>query len=729
MRRHLFLLPIALIGAAVIGANIVGAQQPPVPPDDAAQQPADATQESVVTFRTETNFVEVHAIVTNDDGEFVRGLTIDDFELYEDGQQQTPTVFSLVDVPIEPRFAPMNEDGTIAEPIEPDVRATTGPFEGRIFIVLLDDLHTHISRTLQVRDIAKQFISEYLGENDLAAVIFTSGRQESGQELTNNRRLLMEAIDRFQARKLPSPGGERMAAHLLEASGNIDDGTGESPEYRSNEALQDAESVRDPLDFERAYNIRRSLNAIENISEWLGDVQGRRKALLFFSEGFEYDIYQPFNLAKGSSAVIAETREATAAAQRANVNVYGIDPRAMNNFGEMAQVRGYSRYPQLTYQGFRGMGRELLLSQESLISLSEETGGLSVVNQADLAGGLGRIVLDNSRYYVLGYYSDANEWERDRFMDLDVRMTRPDLNVRARKGFLPPDVESIEREREELLDSGASPVLLAAMDKPVPVGDFPLRVFAAPLRGSNDNGSVVVALEIDGSALRFEEREGRFFESVEVSIVAIDEGARVQGGDSKTFNLNLEPATHERVARSGVRLLSQLDLEPGRYQIRVAAQEATEQAIGSVPFDLVVPDYSDMDFALSGVFLTSSDAAAFATADDQDWSGLLPSPPVVTRTFNPSETITWFAEVYDDSGRAAHDINYTTTVLDASNGRILMQSRDGRSVGADAGRQGHGFTTSYPLRDLNPGMYVLRVEASTTISDDTASQRILFEVR
>ena len=729
MRRHLFLLPVALISAAFLGAGIVGAQQPAGQSASAAQQPADASQESVVTFRTETNFVEVHAIVTDDDGDFVRGLTLDDFEVYEDGERQTPTVFSLVDVPIERRFAPMNADGTIAEPIEPDVRETTGAFEGRIFIVLLDDLHTQISRTNIVRNIAKQFVDEYLGENDLAAVIHTSGRQENGQELTNNRLLLKAAIDRFQARKLPSAGAERMAEHLLEASGDVDDGTGQAPDYRSSEALQKAESVRDPLDFERAYNTRRALDAIENISEWLGDVQGRRKALLFFSEGFDYDIYQPFSLAKESSSVIAETREATAAAQRANVNVYGIDPRAMSAFGELAQVNGYSRYPQLSYQGFRGMGRELLLSQESLISLSEETGGLPIVNQADLAGGLGRILLDNSRYYVLGYYSDATTWQRDRFMRLDVRTTRPGLTIRARKGFLPPDTETIERERQELLESGASPALIAALDKPVPVGDLPLRVFAAPLRGSDDNGSVVIAVEVDGSALRFEQRDGRFVESVELSVAAIDEGARVQGGDSKTFNLNLEPATHDQVARTGVRLLSQLELEPGRYQLRVAVQEATGKAIGTVPYDLVVPDYSDLPFAMSGVFLTSSNAVSFATGDDQDWSGLLPSPPVANRTFSPSETITWFAEVYDNSSRAAHDVNYMTTILDASNGRTLVQARDGRSVPANAGRQGHGFTTSYPLRDLDPGTYVLRVDASTTIGDDSATQSILFKVQ
>jgi len=719
MRRYLLLLPIALITTGIVGVGIVGAQQPPAQPAGAGQQPS-------VTFRTETNFVEVHAIVTDEEGLFVRDLVPEDFEIYEDGRLQAPTVFSLVDVPIVRPFTPRNADA----PIEPDVRATTRPFDGRIYILLLDDLHTNVTRTNNVREVARRFIDEYLGVDDLAAVLFTSGRQESGQELTSSRRLLMEAVDRFQGRKLPSAGAEKLAVHVRQATENTEDSNGNPAPIRTNEGLQDAQSIRDPYDAERAVNVRRALQSIENISKWLGDVQGRRKALLFFSEGFDYDVYQPFSTGREGSSVIAETREATAAAQRANVNVYGIDPRGMSNFGEMMQINGRSEYPQLPYGTFRGALSELLLAQESLMSLADETGGLAIVNSGDLAGGLGRIVLDNSRYYLLGYYSDATEWSRNRFMKLDVRVKRPGLEVRARKGFLPPDVRAIERAREEEVKTGASPALTAALGKAVPVGDLPLRVFAASLKGSGDEGSVLVALEIDGSSLRFEERDGRFVEAVEVSIVAADARARVQGGDNQTFNLNLEPATHERISRTGVRLMSQLELPPGRYQIRVGVHETTGGTNGTVPYDLEVPDYEEMPFALSGVLLTSSAAELFATANESaEWSGLLPAPPVVTRTFSASDTLTWFVEAYDDTSRASHDINYTATIEDADDGRTLAEAGDTRTVAAGAGRQAHGFTTSYPLRDLEPGMYLLRVSASTTVGDHSARQDILFEVK
>ena len=697
MRRYLLLLPIALISAGIVGA----------------QQPADAGQQPSVTFRTDINFVEVHAIVTNQEGEFVKDLTADDFEIYEDGRPQAPAVFSLVDVPIERPFTPRNADA----PIEPDVRATTRTFDGRIYILLLDDLHTLLTRTQDVRRVARGFIEEYLGANDLAAVLFTSGRRESGQELTGSRRLLTEAIDRFQGRKLPSAGAEKLGIRLLAT----DDGVA---------GVLESENLSDPLDSPRALNAQRAMQSIKGVAEWLSDVQGRRKALLFFSEGLDYDIYQPFWISRQSGSVLADAKDAIAAAQRANVNVYSIDPRGMSQFGEMITIESTSIYSELQYGTFRGQLRELLLAQESLIALSDETGGLPIVNSGDLMGGLGRIVLDNSRYYLLGYYSDATEWSPNRYMDIEVRVKRPGLEVRARKGFLPPDTEALERAREAEVDSGVSPALTAALGKPVPVGDLPLRVFAAPLRGSGDDASVLVAVEIDGPSLEFEERDGRFVESIEVSIVAADERTRVQGGEDQTFNLNLEPEIHQIVSRTGVRTLTQLDLPPGRYQIRVGAHETTGLAIGTVAYDLVVPDYSEVPFALSGVFLTSSAADLFPTASQNaDWSGLLPAPPVVTRTFSAADTLTWFAEVYDDSSRAPHTIDYTTTVQDANDGRTLAQSRDSRMVEAGAGRQAHGFTTSFPLRDLSPGMYVLRVDVSTTVGGHSARHDILFEVQ
>src|SRR4051812_11885006 len=121
-----------LISLMVLVASTGSAQQPAqAPPQPAPQTDAQST----VTFRAETNFVEVHAIVTDRTGAFARGLTADDFEVYEGGRLQKPSVFTFVDLPIERPFTPVNAAG----PIEPDVRQTVRTFDGRIYVLLLDD--------------------------------------------------------------------------------------------------------------------------------------------------------------------------------------------------------------------------------------------------------------------------------------------------------------------------------------------------------------------------------------------------------------------------------------------------------------------------------------------------------------------------------------------------------------------------------------------------------------
>jgi VWFA-related protein len=708
-----------LISLILLGVSAGSAQQPaqPVPPPDA---------QGAVTFRAETNFVEVHAIVTDRTGAFVRGLTADDFEVYEGGRLQKPSVFSMVDLPIEKPFTPVNAEG----PIESDVRQTVRTFDGRIYVLLLDDLHTMATRTQLVRDTARKFIENYFGTNDLAAVVYASGRQEAGQELTSSRKLLIDAINRFQGMKLPTIGQEKLAAHLRQADNDAfnDDPDNPTQNGRSAEGLTKAQQTKDPLDPERAYNIRRSLQSIENVSNWLADVQGRRKALLFFSEGFDYDIYQPFDLAPESSAIIADTRQAAAAAQRANVNIYGVDPRGLSNFGEMIDISGRSDYPQLEFGNFRGELNELKLAQESLMSLADETGGFAIVNSGDVVGGLGRVVLDNSRYYVLGYYSDTRNWNT-RFLKIDVKVKTPGLRVRARKGFLPPDPKRIAKAREAEVKAGTSPALKAAINKPVPIGSLPARVFAAPFKGSGSTASVLLALEIDGPSLKFTQADGRYNETLETSIVAVDEKGKVQGGDRQTFNLRLMPQTYERISTTGVRLLSRLPLPPGRYQVRVGASESTGGTIATVPIDVEVPDYAKVPFALSGVVLTSTSAERLVTANsDPELQAMFGTPPQVTRTFARAETLTAYVEVYD-SAKDTHAINIATTVTDAMTGRSVFQNQDRRTVQGSNKPEGQGVRTDVSLMDLAPGKYVLHVTATSTSGGRTAERNVLFEVK
>ena len=181
---------IALLTLVLTHAFVAQAQQPPAP--------SAATQRLGVTFKTDVNFVEIHAVVTDERGNVVRDLAEGDFEVFEDGKPQSPSVFSLVDLPIEPPLTP----SFATQPVDPDGRSTARSFDGRLYVLVLDDLHTTTLRSQLVRDAAKRFIQQYVGTNDLAAVVHTSGREDAAQELTENRRLLLAAVNKFLGQKL-----------------------------------------------------------------------------------------------------------------------------------------------------------------------------------------------------------------------------------------------------------------------------------------------------------------------------------------------------------------------------------------------------------------------------------------------------------------------------------------------------------------------------------------------
>src|SRR5687768_5669989 len=61
-----------------------------------AQQPTASVPPQTPTFRADVNLVEVHAVVTDERGNFVTGLSKEDFEIYEDGRLQTTALFELM---------------------------------------------------------------------------------------------------------------------------------------------------------------------------------------------------------------------------------------------------------------------------------------------------------------------------------------------------------------------------------------------------------------------------------------------------------------------------------------------------------------------------------------------------------------------------------------------------------------------------------------------------------
>ena len=308
----------------------------------ATQAQAPQTPPSV-TFQVEVNYVDVDAIVTDEKGNFISGLTRDDFEVFEDGKPQKVEMFSYVELPVEPpdRFAFLNR------PVTSDTRSNSRAFDGRVYVIVLDDLDISPLRASLVKKSAREFVERHFAANDLAAVVYTSGRTDATQDFTGDRQLLLTAIDKFVGRRLRSAAVEQLERHyhkeltILNRPENYVD---------PNAGVADANAPIDIRDIELEQRSMAVLDTLRNLGDFMAGVRGRRKAVLLFSEGLEMPMNEIYGVHTATD-VVGAIKDAITAAARSNVNFFALDPARLNRHDV-----GIHRTGRLRSSG-RGNGR------------------------------------------------------------------------------------------------------------------------------------------------------------------------------------------------------------------------------------------------------------------------------------------------------------------------------------------------------------------------------------
>lgn len=663
-------------------------------PGAAQAQPAGASapqQPARPTFRADVNAVQIDLRVVDRNGQFVSDLGRDEFRIFEDGVEQTIANFELVNIPIDPpRLA-----GLDGPRVDPDV-ASNGQREGRLFLIVLDDLedvdnpfHANPLRSPTVRALASAFIERNLADNDRAALVTTSGRRDMAQELTNNRRRLLDAANRYQGGY-----GQVLTTQVPNLPVTVSD------------------------------NLRSTMVSLTALARWLAQIDGRRKAIVLISErlGRRMAPGVPLEMLALSARESDAIHDFVGAAARGNVSLYVIDPVGVPT-GAARGIRPVQ--PDIDDGSAFDLDRI-----QSLVTLSEATGGFAAVHTNDWTGAFERIVSENSSYYLLGYVS-SNLRKDGKARDIDVRVTRPNLRVRARSGYVAPR-ETTARS----VPNGASalpPALDDLLRSPLAVSGLPLRVTAPVFRSeSGSKATVAVVVEAGASQLLFTSNNGRSNAGVTLVLAAADMSGKTQASERGSLALRLSAQTHEAVLEHGARVVSQLELKPGRYQLRVAALDAADGATrGSVLYDLDVPDFSKGPLTLSGVALSSITEAPVPTvARNERLKQLLGEFPTARREFTRFEELGMFFEVYDNDKRGRHSIVVTSTVLNASGAPMFRREvRSDGAVNADK-TVTHRMVTTVPLNELRPGRYVMQVEAqSSLIGVASVSRQIPFSIR
>ncbi|MDO8565098.1 MAG: VWA domain-containing protein [bacterium] len=343
-------------------------------------------------FRTETELVEVNVLVTNKNGEVVHGLTKDDFTILDEGKPQPVTNFSFIEIPFS-NTGDVKLAMTIAES-GVDVRAES---LGRVYIMILDDLHTTscasdlpecevASAWFDVKKRAQLFVEQFFSDNDLMSIVYSSGIGGLGQDFTNDRGLLLKALGRFVGRR---PNGD-VEATLAERRANA-------------------------LKFFRVVN---------DLTAWSNEnLPTQRKVVLLFSEGVE-----------GLNQLPRSDRRAMVEPS--------INAQIMADNAAFASIMGDTkknlRGANLSIVSIdaRGLGAPNS-GHQSLMMLSEETGENPILRTNDFARAFSRVVHEHSSHYLLGYVMPSGN-KPGTTRKITIKVNGRGLEVRHRQGYIVP---------------------------------------------------------------------------------------------------------------------------------------------------------------------------------------------------------------------------------------------------------------------------------------------------
>lgn len=555
--------------AGVRGDAQSAASQAPQPPNQQqsnqpVQQPPAEPQRPI--FRAGINFVRVDVIATDRNGNPVTDLAQSDFEITEGGRAQTIETFRLIEL----------DGGLIPGPDGPprqirsefDEEAEAAREDVRLFGLFLDDYHVRRGSSLSARNEIARFIETQLGPSDMIGVMYPLTPLDSVR-FSRNHEAVQRGVLQFMGRKY-----DYEAKNLVEER------------YVCRVSTEQAESIRNDV----------SLSAIRSLIVRMGALKEGRKALILVSEGYNGMLPPQMRnpcaccgalgnpaardpLAGTNSPIEdraswisgmnmeMDLRRVYDLANRNNVAIYAVDPRglAASEFDISDNIGG---------QIDRGY---LNASTDTLRRLAEESDGQAIVNRNGLTMAMKQIVRDSSMYYLLGYNSTFTEPD-GKFHEIRVRVKRPGVRVRARRGYWA--MTAADAARAEAIanpkpgPSKAVEAALAAISQPSRARV--IRTWIGTERGAEGKTRVAFVWE---AAPRVPGDASRSGPPARVSVTAV-------APDGSPYFRGRVPDQAASPSRAS------FDVAPGKMQLRLSVENADGQVLDSEIREITVPDFT-----------------------------------------------------------------------------------------------------------------------------------------
>lgn len=429
--RTAVLLTGALLGVSLLAQS---AAPPQVPAAKDPQRP---------TFRGGTNLVRVDAYPSKD-GKIIQGLTVEDFELLEDGVPQKIDSFQFIEyeqhTPSSERRDPNSQRDAFQLAADPAYR---------VFVIYLDNLHVQISGSHAIRRPLVTFLNRVLGRNDLFGVLTT---RHGINDLMLGQKT--EFIEEQLAKYWDWGQGGRV----------LDD----DEDFFVSACFGGIPAAQQEIaDLVMRHRIDKVFSGLESLIVGLADIREERKNILLISDGWPLPPRRP--RPAGAKPMMPRTGvtdagKITLGRERAGE----IDPRVCEDLllrlldidfrQRMSELVRLAREANVTFYAIKPAGLSAVPDSaqvDSLLTLTNNTDGVAVVNTNDLTKGAIRIGDDLSASYVLGYYP-INSKADGRIRRLTVRVKGIKDPVRARREYRAPTEEELATLRSSTAAKAAA---------------------------------------------------------------------------------------------------------------------------------------------------------------------------------------------------------------------------------------------------------------------------------
>jgi VWFA-related protein len=657
-----------------------------------------------------TELVLVNVVARDKKGNLVRDLKKEDFTLLEDGKKQNISTFDFENVDemaaaggAEATVSGVATDGALlrsAKKAPPSLDAR----DRRLILLFFDFSAMDPEQIDRSVDAAKKFIQTKIQPADLIALVSLTTNMRVDLDFTDDKAKLLAALSTYTS-------GEGQG---------FDNGTTGSSEGA---AETSGSFTPDDTDF-NTFSADRKLLALQSLMEALGKLP-QKKSLVYFSNGITQSGVD------NQSAL----RATTAAAVKANVSIYSLDIRGLQAFPPGGEAQSASLHGQSAYSGASVLNdlNANAASQDTLSTLSSDTGGKAFFDSNDFSGVFSQVQKDSSIYYVLGFTSN-NPLKDGKFRRLKVVVNRPDLKLDFRSGYYAGrDFEHLNRaDREQQLEDELATQL--------PRVDVPLYAGSAFFRQDDSHYYLAVSLVIPGSQIPFVTEKDKDSATIDI-IGEVREGGKVRVGQLRD-TVKLAVDSTKQVRRKNVQYNTGFVLAPGSYHLKFVVRENQTGRIGSFETDVQIPDLRKTPLKMSSVVLSSLRSPATnkkgsANPLVRDQMELVPN---ITHVFTPDQHLYLQYEVYDAtkgknpapaaapaSQGAAKDappakpprdsVRVLTSIEFLQNGLKIYESKPVVATEVTApDRKAIVFQIELPLQSLKPGLYVCQVN----VIDDVA---------